>query len=86
MSKIERDTKKRQIKKAAGSLKKTGFLCTDDLETIDYNNDTIINDLDDVEIINCNNDKNINDLNNVNLKKTLRAQMAAKNIVKNIRI
>ena len=74
------------LKKAPGWLKKTGFLCTDDLETIDYNNDTIINDLDDVEIINCNNDKNINDLNNVNLKKTLRAQMAAKNIVKNIRI
>ena len=82
MSKIERDTKKRQIKKAAGSLKKTGFLCTDDLETIDYNNDTIINDLDDVEIINYNNDKNINDLDNVNLKKTLRAQIAGKNIVK----
>ena len=74
------------LKKAAGWLKKTGFLCTDDLETIDYNNDTIINDLDDVEIINYNNDKNINDLDNVNLKKTLRAQMAAKNIDKNIRI
>ena len=27
------------LKKAAGWLKKTGFLCTDDLETIDYNND-----------------------------------------------
>ena len=64
-------------KRAAEWLRKTGFLDTDDLETIDYNNDTNINDLDDVETINYNNDTNINDLDNVHLKKTSGAQLAA---------
>ena len=47
-------------------LRKAGFLGTDNLETIDYNNDTNINDLDDVETVHYNNDTNVNDLDNIN--------------------
>ena len=32
-------------------MKKAGYLGTDDLERIDYNNDTNINDLDDVDTV-----------------------------------
>ena len=64
-------------KTSAEWLRKVGSLDTDDLETIDYNNDTNINDLDDVETINYNSDTNINDLDNVHLKKTSGAQLAA---------
>ena len=64
-------------KRSAEWLRKVGSLDTDDLETIDYNNDTNINDLDDVETINYNSDTNINDLDNVHLKKTSGAQLAA---------
>ena len=76
---------KKANKKAADWLRKAGFLGTDDLETIDYNNDTNINDLDDVETINYNNDTKINDVDNVNLRKTSGAQIAAKKIVKKYR-
>ena len=76
---------KKAYKKAADWLRKAGFLGTDDLETIDYNNDTNINDLDDVETINYNNDTKINDVDNVNLRKTSGAQIAAKKIVKKYR-
>ena len=62
-----------------------GFLGTDDLETIDYNNDTNITDLDDVETINYNDNTNINDLDIVNVKKTSGAQLVAKTIVKKCR-
>ena len=79
--------KSRQILKKANEkaddwLRKVGVLGTDDLETINHNNDTNINDLDDVETINYNNNTNINDLDNVNLEKTSRAQIAAEKIVK----
>ena len=65
-------------------LRKAGFLGTDNLETIDYNNDTNINDLDDVETVHYNNDTNVNDLDNINLKKS-GAQIAAKKIIKKYR-
>ena len=81
-----REILKNANKKTADWLRKAWFIGTDDLETIDYNNDTNINDLDDVETITYKNDTNINDLDNVNLKKTLGLQIAAKKIVKNIEI
>ena len=66
-------------------MKKAGYLVTDDLERIDSNNDTNINDLDDVEKVNYNNNTNVNDLDNLNLKKTSGAQIGAKKIVKKYR-
>ena len=85
MSKIKRYTEKKGNKKAADWLKRAGFLGTDDLETVDYNNDTSINDLDDAETINHNNDTKVSDLDNINLKKTSVAQIAAEKIVKKYR-
>ena len=76
-------TLKKAKNKAADWLKKAGFLGTDDLQTIDYNNDTNKNDLHDVETINYNNDTNISDLDNINLKETSGAQV--KKIVKKYR-
>ena len=61
------------------------MLGTNDLETIDYINDTNVNDLDDVETMNYNNNTNINDLDNVNLKKTSGAQIVATKIDKKYR-
>ena len=54
--------KKKTNKKAADWLKNPGYVDTDDLETIHYNNDTNIDDLDDVETVNYNNDANLGDL------------------------
>ena len=55
-----------------------GFLETDDLMTIDYNND-----------VDCHNDTQPNDLNNeidkINLKKTSTMQKAARKLLKNIK-
>ena len=76
-------TLKKAKNKAADWLKKAGFLGTDDLQTIDYNNDTNKNDLDDVETINYNNDTNISDLDDINLKEISGAQV--KKIVKKYR-
>ena len=76
---------KKAEKKAADWLRKARFLGTDDLETIDYNNDTNVNDLDDVETITYNNDTNVNNLDNVNLKKTSGAQIAAKKLIQKYR-
>ena len=60
-----------------------GFLETDDLMTIDYNNDV---SLDDVAAVDYHNDTQPNDLNNeidkINLKKTSATQKAAKKIIK----
>ena len=60
-----------------------GFLETDDLMTIDYNNDV---SLDDVATVDYHNDTQPNDLNNeidkINLKKTSATQKAAKKIIK----
>ena len=76
---------KKAKKKAADWFRKARFLGTDDLETIDYNNDTNVNDFDDVETITYNNDTNINNLDNVNLKKTSGAQIAAKKLIQKYR-
>ena len=80
-----REILKNANKKTADWLRKAWFIGTDNLETIDYNNDTNINDLDDVETITYKNDTNINDLDNINLKKTPGLQIAAKKIVKKYR-
>ena len=60
-----------------------GFLETDDLMTIDYNNDV---SLDDAATVDYHNDTQPNDLNNeidkINLKKTSATQKAAKKIIK----
>ena len=58
---------KKVNKKASKWLKRAGYLDTDDLETINYNN--IDSNMDDIETVGYNNDTNINDLNNINLKK-----------------
>ena len=70
-------------KKGADWLKRAGCVDTDDLQTIDYNNDTNVTDLDDVETINYNNDTSVSDL--IDLKKTSRKQLTAKKIIKKYR-
>ena len=64
-------------------VKKAGFLETNDLEMIDYNNDV---NLDDVATVDCNNDKNPNNLNNdiqkIDIKKISATQMQLKNYQK----
>ena len=47
---------KKSNNKAANYLRKAGYLDTDDLETVDYNNDNNIADLDDVATVDYNND------------------------------
>ena len=59
-------------------LRKAGFLQTDDLGTIDYNNDV---SLDDLKTIDFNNDTRMTDLTDIhkiNLKKISVAEQAAK--------
>ena len=67
---------KKANKKAADWLRRVGYVDTDDLETIDYNNDTNVNGL---------KDTNTNNIDNINLKKTSGAQITAKKIVKKYR-
>ena len=55
---------KKANKKASKWLKRAGYLDTDDLETINYNNDT---NMDNIETVDYDNGTNINDLNNINL-------------------
>ena len=95
MSKIKRRSKKSN-KKAAAWLRKASYLDTDDLETVDYNNDNNIADLDDIVTVDSNNDNNLDDvatgdynndnnlkdLDDIDLKKTSGKQIAAKKIVK----
>ena len=69
---------KKKKKKSAEWLKKAVFLGTDDLQTIDYNNDLT---LDDLETIDFNNDTQITDLTDIDkmdLKHTSATQQAAK--------
>ena len=84
-AKNQREFLKKSNKKAAAWLRQAGYLDTDDLETIDYNNDNDIYDLDDVETIDYNNDNNINDLDDIDLKKMSGKRIAAKRIVKKYR-
>ena len=67
--------RKKTKKKASKWLKKASFLGTDNLQTIDYNNDT---SLDNLEAVDFNNDTQMIDLTNVDLKKTSAAQETAK--------
>ena len=60
----QKDNLKKLNKKASKWLKKAGYLGTDDLETIDYNNDT---PMDDLETVDFNNDTEMSDL--IDLKK-----------------
>ena len=55
---------KKVNKKASKWLKRAGYLDTDDLETINYNNDT---NMDNIETVDYDNGTNVNDLNNINL-------------------
>ena len=72
-------------KEATEWLKKTGFLETDDLETIDYNNDVNLNDL---ETVDYNNDTQLNELANeieqANLKTASAKQKPASKIIKKL--
>ena len=63
-------------KKADDWFKRAGYVDIDDLETIDYNNDTNVNEL---------KDTNTNNIDNINLKKTSGAQRDTKKIVKKYR-
>ena len=64
--------------------KKTSYLDTSDLKTVDYNNDNNIVDVD-VPTIDYNSHKNLKDLDNIVLKKTSGKQITTKNIVKKYR-
>ena len=76
---------KKANKKASDWMKRTGYLDTDDLTTIDYNNATGLADLETAEY---NNDTRMFDLdihlntNKIYLKNSLGKQQAAKRIVK----
>ena len=89
-------TLKAKNKKAADWLRRAGYLDTDDLQTIDYNNDTNVADLDDLQTIDYNNDTNVADIDDletigynndtsvgdfINLKKTSGTQLATKKIL-----
>ena len=91
---------KAKNKKAADWLRRAGYLDTDNLQTIDYNNDTNIADLDDLQTIDYNNDTNVADIDDLetidynndtsvgdfnNLKNTSGTQLAAKNFFKKYR-
>ena len=73
-------------------MKKAGYLETDDTQTVDYNNDTNLNDLD-VQAVDYNNDVNEDDSNTVGYNsyadqakpKIISAQQAAKRIVKKLK-
>ena len=66
---------KKVNKIAVDWLRDAGYLYTDDLKTIDYNNDTSINNLEDI---------NIDNLNNIELKKTSRKIKSTTDIDDNI--
>ena len=77
-------------RRAANWIKKAGYLKTDDLETVDYNNDVSLND---VATVDYNKDTQPNELDNdtekidlQNTSKNILTQKAAKRIVKNIEI
>ena len=63
-------------------LKKAGFLWTDHLQTIDYDNDVT---LDDIETVGFNNNTQMADLNGIHemeLKRTSATQQTAKTFIK----
>ena len=76
MPRIKRNIKKAN-KKAADCLRGAEYIDTDDLDTIDHNNNTNVNDFKDTIT---------NNIDNVNLRKTSGAQIAAKQLLKNTEI
>ena len=75
--------KKKTNKKANKWQKKVSFLGTDDLLTINCNNDV---SLDDSETVDFNNDTQMADFDKIDLKKTSATQQVAKKLSKNIKI
>ena len=74
-------------KKAADWLRQAGYLDTDDLQTIDYNNDTSVNDLDDLQTKDYNNDTHKNKIIqnstlNMNLMKSVKYGLSPEEIEK----
>ena len=70
-------------KKAAKYLRNANYLDTDDLETVDYNNDNNIDDFDDDVTVDYNFDNNLKDHDEIDLKKTSPAKkLLAKKIIK----
>ena len=69
-------------------MKRAGYLDTSDQQTIDYNNNA---DIADLKIVDYNKDTNISDLKDdnsidtTNLKKTSKAQIAAKKTTRKYR-
>ena len=60
---------------------------TDNLKTVDYNNDNNIDDFDDSVTVDYNFDNNLKDLDEIDLKKTSPAKkLTAKKLLKNIEI
>ena len=86
MSKAKKKRKSEQNNKICAEwLRKAGFLQTDDLGTLDYNNDV---SLDDLKTIDFNNDTRMTDLTDIdkiNLKKISVTEQAAKKIIKKYR-
>ena len=64
--------------------KKAGFLGTDDLQTIDYNNDVTLDDLETVDFNDDTQMTDLTDIDKIDLKKSSATQQAAKIIIKKI--
>ena len=80
-----KDRLKKINKKAAKYLWKAGYLDTDDLETVDYNNDNNIDYFDDDVTVDYNFDNNLKDLDEIDLNKMSPVKKLAKKIVKKCR-
>ena len=74
---------KKANEKSAQWLKKTGFLGTDDLQRIDYNNGVTLGDLETVDFNNDTQMTDLTDIDKIDLKKTYTTQQAATKIIKN---
>ena len=77
---------KKANKKATEWLKKAGYLETDDLATVNYNNDV---SLDDVQTVDYNNDTQFDELDSEPeqiVPKNISTQKTAKKIIKKYRI
>ena len=81
-----KESLKKTNKKSIEWLKKAGFLGTDDLQIIDYNNDLTLDDLETVDFNNHTKMTDLTDIDKIDLKKTSAMQQAAKKIIKNIEI
>ena len=68
---------KKTNKKSIEWLKKAGFLGTDDLQIIDYNNDLTLDDLETVDFNNHTKMTDLTDIDKIDLRKTSAMQQAA---------